>query len=836
MARKRYLIVGDGAAGITAAETLRRIDPHATIGIFSDEANPGYYRAALTNYLLGELREDQLWCVGPEFYEVRKIHRVFARVTHVDVARREIWDSANSAALPYDELLIAAGARPRAPTFPGADLPGVMTFRTLQDAQRVMERLRMQSVQTAAVLGGGPLGLELAHGLHERGVKVTIVERSSRFMPRVLDETASHLLTVRLRQGGIDVIQGEQVARAFPAANGTVGAIGTDAGRTIRCDLLCVALGVVPNSELLAGAGVPLSSEGAVQVDLRMQTPVAGIWAAGDCASVQGEVLQLWEPARLQGQIAGQNMAGQNALYRTGSFYFATRLFDLDFASVGTTVAAEGAADVVVDMPRGTGAIAYRKLVFKDGRLAGALLLGQRQARVRSVGRSLKRLIDSGLDARAVRDRLLDPGFFLDGWLDAKKLLAPPPRSAGTQVLAAAKVRGTQALDFGKSAAAFATAQVPLAPAADGTLALPSMNLQGAVGTVALPSSAFAALGTAMLGGGGRGTRVLSIGLHAEAPAPAAPPAAALHAELSLNGQRRALSQWPVRLGRGPECEVRLSDPSVALLHAEIVYASASLYLRDMGARGGTWVNGAAVSSAQRLHDGDCIRLGSTDLLLHAASLRREPVRTQLGAPAPRLELRSGAARGLSFALSERACVIGRAAECEIRIDELGLAPRHARIRGSATQHWVSDLGSELGTFLAGRRLNSGEELELHENAPLRLGGVEAIYTRAPRVLHTLLLGARARVVVFSGAEQGQSIALGTRARIGGQPGSDLCVSGLAPQQLEIVNDGRAFWAKDLAGGMFRAGAPLGSDYQLLAHGDLLLGPAGVMLRFEELE
>lgn len=835
MARKRYLIVGDGAAGITAAETLRRIDPSATIGVFSDEANPGYYRAALTNYLLGELRDDQLWCVSPDFYETRKIHRVFARITHVDAARREIWDSASNAALPYDELLIAAGARPRAPTFPGADLAGVMTFRTLQDAQRVMERLRAQSAQTAVVLGGGPLGLEWAHGLHERGVKVTILERSQRFMPRVLDETASHLLTVRLRQAGIDVIQGEQVARAFPAASGAVGAIATDTGRTLRCDLLCVAFGVVPNSELVAGAGVPLAADGAVQVDRRMHTRVPGIWAAGDCASVDGELLQLWEPARLQGQIAARNMAGQSAVYRTGAFYFATRLFDLDFASVGSTVDEAANADVIVDMPRGTGAIAYRKLVFKEGRLVGALLLGERRARVRRLGRSLKRLVDSDLDVRVVRDRLLDPSFFVDGWLDAKKLLAPPPRGAGTQLLAASKVRGTQAIDLGK-AVANATARVPQAPAADGTLALPSMNLQGAPGTVALPSSAFAALGTAMLAGGGRGTRVLSIGLHAEAPAPAAPAPATLQAELILSGQRRAFVAWPVRLGRGPECELRLSDPTVALLHAEIVCANANLYLRDMGARGGTWVNEATVSSAQRLLDGDRIRLGRTELVLQAPALRREPARVQLGAPAPRLELASGASRGLSFGLGERPCVIGRAAECEIRIDELGLAPRHARIRGSATQHWVSDLGSELGTFVQGRRVGPGEELELHENARLQLGGVEAVYTRAPRALHTFLLGARGRLTVFAGADQGQSVALGLRTRVGSQPDCELRVNGLAPYQLEIVSDGRAFWAKDLAGSLFRSGAPLGAEYVTLAHGDLLLGPAGVMLRFEDLE
>src|ERR1700754_4215304 len=118
MARKRYLIVGDGAAGLTAAEELRRRVPDAAIGIFCDDPNPGYFRAALTNFLLGELREDQLWTVAPDFYESRRIERIFTRVLRVDAAKRDVWCSGNPAPLGYDALLVATGARARAPSFP----------------------------------------------------------------------------------------------------------------------------------------------------------------------------------------------------------------------------------------------------------------------------------------------------------------------------------------------------------------------------------------------------------------------------------------------------------------------------------------------------------------------------------------------------------------------------------------------------------------------------------------------------------------------------------------------------------------------------------------------
>src|SRR5262245_3739852 len=238
MPRKRFLIIGDGAAGITAAETLRRLDSTAQVAIYTDDPNPGYFRAALTNYLLGELREDQLWAVPPDFYEARRIRRVFARVTAIDTERSELWDSSGAGAISYDHLLIATGAHPRPPSFHGAHLPGVMTLRTVRDAREMMERLRVLKLETAAVLGGGPLGLEWAHALKEQGVRVTILERSPRLLPRALDEAASHLLVTRLRHAGIEVVLGEEVTSAYPASHGGIGAVSTNTGRAVACDFV----------------------------------------------------------------------------------------------------------------------------------------------------------------------------------------------------------------------------------------------------------------------------------------------------------------------------------------------------------------------------------------------------------------------------------------------------------------------------------------------------------------------------------------------------------------------------------------------------------------------
>src|SRR5450432_1915342 len=363
MARKRYLIIGDGAAGLTAAASLRQADREAVIGVFSDEPVPGYYRAALTNYLLGELRDDQLFAVAPDFYDRLGIHRIYTRVVGVDATRSQVWCSTSSEPTGYDQLLVASGSRARSPTFEGANLPGVLTLRTIADARQVYDAVRLRGLKTAVVLGGGALGLEWAHALLEHGVKVTLIERAPRFLPGSLDEVASDLLAGRLRKAGIDVLLNDEVRAAHAGPHGVAG-VALASGRGVSCELVAAALGVVPNTEFLANTGIQLSQNGAVAVDQRMQSSVAGVWAAGDVASVAGEWLALWEPARLQARVAAQNMRGGRAEHRPGAHYFATRLFDLDFARIGQIERREGTSELI-DFPRGTGQIAYRKLVFE---------------------------------------------------------------------------------------------------------------------------------------------------------------------------------------------------------------------------------------------------------------------------------------------------------------------------------------------------------------------------------------------------------------------------------------------------------------------------------------
>ncbi|HEV8550138.1 MAG TPA: FAD-dependent oxidoreductase [Polyangiaceae bacterium] len=835
MARRRFVIIGDGAAGLAAAERLRALDPAASIGIFTDDPNPGYYRAALTNYLLGELREDQLWAVSPDFYETLGIRRVFGRVVGVDTSRSVVWDTASPTPTPYDALLVASGAKARMPTFEGAHLQGVMTLRSIQDARQVVDQVHLRKLSHAVVLGGGALGLEWAHALREHGVTVALVEVAPRLLPGALDEVASDLLAARLRQAGIQVILGDAVVRANPGPDGTLASVTLRSGQALPCGLLAAALGVVPSAEFLKGSGITLGEDGAVLTSRTLATNVANVFAAGDVARVEGEALRLWEPARSQALVAAENMAGGRGEYTPGVHYFATRLFDLDFARLGKTER-EGAREFLVDFPRGTGTIAYRKLALENGRVVGALMLGERAARVRRAGRHYKRLIDTGVDVTPIRDKLLDATFDFEGFLHTQELFAKPvQKRPATSAVKAKQIRGTQLVALGDPKGTALLANLK------GTSLLAGLG-SGAGGTVAVPSArgtstsqVVASQAPATLASPRGSTRVLSIGFHAEATAPPEALLPPLEARLDGLGRSFPIARPVFSLGRARESDVVVDHDAVAGLHAQITRHDASLYLRDGGSRTGTFLNGRLLVGAQALFDGDTLRVGPAELILRAPSLKRaEPAHAVTTTEELELEVRSGRSMGISFALRAAGMLIGSAPGSSIELHELSVAPQHARLRKTGDQVFVSDLGSGYGTWVGGAPLPPGVEAPLAPGAWLRVGGIDLMLVRGS-VLPAAAFQAKARLKVDAGPGFGTSITVTSRAVVGSANTATLSLAGLAPAHLELALNEGTFFARDLSGGgSFRSGSPVGNQWIELRHGDTFLLGGATMLRFEE--
>jgi len=697
MPRKKYVIVGDGAAGNTAARYIRLNDPQGAIEIVSDDPNPAYFRAALTNYLIGELRDEQVWATPSSFYNDFNIKRTLARVTAVDAANARLhlsngkWES-------FDRLLLAIGARPNLLDVEGAALPGVMTLRTLQDVRQVLDWLNTQGAHRAVIVGGGPLAMEWAQGLREHGAQVTMVIREQGLMKRELDATASDLVEARLRQSGIELLFAEEVAAILPGKEGRAAEVQLKSGKILPCDLVGVAIGVRPNSEFLANSPIAQAQNGAIAVDAHQRTTVENIFAAGDVAQVNGLSLQLWEPSRLQGRAAAHHMVNGGAVSTDlGDYYFATRLYDLDFALISRP-AAEADGELV-DFPKGTGRISYRKLRLKNGKLISALLLGERKEKIRARGRLYQRLIRDEIEVGSIRDKLLDDEFDLAGWLHARERLGKFSTSTHTMRLSVADLRRSQA---GQESV--------LSHAKQSDLELTPLEVK-AIMSVGLSASQLKLGPTSEIA-----TSKLSVA----------------SAFLELGTRRWELKGGLALIGRDYKAAISLTDPRVSHAHAQISQQGNEFYLRDLGSRNGTWVNNRQVSVPLSLKDGDQIKVGDTALTFRSANASQSAaeVKEETAAPQRLAELigRSGTALGLEFQLIDPPLTVGRDPASDVGLNEPTISRWHAWLTQEADVWYVTDTGSRNGTFVNGKQLAPNERAPLTDGDEVAFGTVKMLY------------------------------------------------------------------------------------------------------------
>lgn len=823
---KRYVIVGDGAAGMTAARTLRGLDPAADIVVLSDDPNPAYFRAALTNYLLGELREEQIWATPASFYEQHRLTRLHARAIALDAARAQVHSSHSAVPLSYDGLLLCSGARARVPEFEGRHLHGVMTLRTLQDCRSVMELVGSGRVRHSTVIGGGPLALEWALGMHARGVRVTVLLRGSSFMQGALDVVGSDLVAARLRQAGVEIATGDEVQHASPNGD-RIGRIRTKQGRDIPCELLACAIGVVPNSEWLHTSGIRLGKSGAVVVDEHCRTSLPGVFAAGDLVEVFGRTLQLWEPAQTQARIAARNVTGVPVRYEPGVHYMATRLFDLDFASLGEVSASAGAEEYS-ELPRGTGKISYKKIVLRGPHLVGALMLGQREARVRQRGRLYKRLIDSRVDVSAVKHRLLDPDFDLGAFVE-QNALERDSKLVNRAVAPGAQIRGTSVLDLSQLGKPRDGAKASAAPER-GTRVLSGFLAQEVVSVTTSDSDAASqALGTQVLQAFNPRPKA-----SADAREPlATDPTPARAAFLLGPFGRVALCGPVVRIGRDPASDIVLADPAVESIHAHLELSLGNWYLRDLGSGGGTWVEGDSVDVPKRLESGERISLGQSELVFchegDESKLESRPTTSGAsGAPTPRLLVRSGHSLGLGFVLERSPTVIGSDPGCALWLSDSGVAGQHAHVESKASAWQL--VARVPGTLVNGVPLAPGHAVVLQEGHRLRIGAVELAFSQKPLPGEPIKAtstrsetGERARMQAFAAVGSVHSARLRVlrgaapaEARVdefiivGSAPECRLRLADSAPSHLEVRKHEGNYWVRAFApcskGGVALAG------------------------------
>lgn len=363
---EKYVIVGAGAAGIAAAERIRLYDKDVTIIMMSiDEYS--HSRCMLHKFLGGERTEEELSFVEPDFFEKNEIYWGRTQVAlGLDTEKKQI--KMENGYQPYDKLLIATGAVfgiPPINHFRTAS--NVYGFRDLSDAQKIDAAVKAKNAKHVFVVGSGLVGLDVATGLMERGVKVTIAEMAPRVMPLQTDDVAAKAYQERFEAHGARFLLGIGASDSIVNGRNEITAVVLSNGETVECDFVVCAAGVRPNIAWLADSG--LAMERGITVDEYMRTSAPDVYAAGDVTGLSG----IWPNAMDMGRIAASNMCGASIAY-TDRYCMknTSNFFGLHMLTIGDINAKTEGADIFVKESKDC----YKKAIVKDGVLKAILIQG----------------------------------------------------------------------------------------------------------------------------------------------------------------------------------------------------------------------------------------------------------------------------------------------------------------------------------------------------------------------------------------------------------------------------------------------------------------------------
>ncbi|MCJ7714229.1 FAD-dependent oxidoreductase [Candidatus Bathyarchaeota archaeon] len=350
---KKIVIIGAHAAGVDAASACRKKDRTAEIILITKEKHAGYSRCGLPFVIGGQIPNfEDLIVFSPAFYKMLKLN-LKTETTVIEINRinknvNVIDKNGISEILEYDKLIISTGASPFLPKIKGYEKKGIMSLRTLEDGIQIDQNVK-EGAKTALIMGAGLIGLETGIGLHERGLKVTIVEMLPQILPAMLDMDMANQVKETLVQKGLSILTEKRVEEILgeEKANGVIAG-----GEQIKSDILVSAFGVRANTKLAEDAKIAIGETKAIKTNQRMETNDADIFAAGDCAEVpnlithQPSCSQLGTIAVRQGKVAGTNAGGGYALFEGVLASAVTKLYDTEIGSTGLTTTAAKRAKI----------------------------------------------------------------------------------------------------------------------------------------------------------------------------------------------------------------------------------------------------------------------------------------------------------------------------------------------------------------------------------------------------------------------------------------------------------------------------------------------------------
>jgi NAD(P)H-nitrite reductase large subunit len=369
---KRHVIVGNSHAGTTAIEWMRRANDEDEIILISREDCPAYSPALTTHYLGGHMSYDEMFYVDDGFYQKHAVKTMRGKaVVRVDSKAKTVYLE-DDTAVPYDDLLIATGSLSLVPPIEGAQLPGVLTLWTADDALRVNEAAA--DAKEVAVIGGGLIGIQSTNAMFDIGKKVTQIEMLGQVMPAAMDADGSRVIEAHYRKHGVDLRLNERVMGIREEKGRKLLSLAS--GGEVSADLVVMAAGVKPNIAFLEGSGVEISR--GILVDNHCQTNIEGIYAAGDVAESvnavtgQRQINAIIPNAAEQGRVAGLNMAGNKVPNLRSIALNTFAPLGLSCASVGVLSSEEAGREAFIRQDGEN----YRKLIFEGDRLVGAVMIG----------------------------------------------------------------------------------------------------------------------------------------------------------------------------------------------------------------------------------------------------------------------------------------------------------------------------------------------------------------------------------------------------------------------------------------------------------------------------
>ena len=363
------IVIGNGMAAARFVDELaRRALGRYAVAVIGEEPRLAYNRVLLSALLADEVGFDDIELRPARWWQDRGVTlRYGVRATAVDAAARNV-TLAGGTRLSFSKLVFATGSQPIKPDIPVMDLPGVLTFRDVDDVNAIAASKAAGT--RVVVIGGGLLGLEAAYGLAKAGARVTLLHLMDRLMERQLDQRAALMLQRAVEARGIAVRLQAQTARI--AGNGKVEAVELRDGTTIAADAVVVAVGIRANAALARTAGLAVGR--GIVVDDHLETNAAGVHAIGECAEHRGCCYGLVEPAYEQAQLLARRLAGERASYPGSVLATNLKVSGVNVFSAGDFLGATAEAEEIVLSDPAAGV--YKKLVIAHGRLVGAVLFG----------------------------------------------------------------------------------------------------------------------------------------------------------------------------------------------------------------------------------------------------------------------------------------------------------------------------------------------------------------------------------------------------------------------------------------------------------------------------